>query len=129
MPPHEMRQIAINLVANALDALTTQRRLLRLHTLRQDGRVIILIEDSGTGIDLSNQAHVFDAFYTTKAEVGTGIGLWVTRELTEKNDGKITVESGDFGDDIRTRFRLDFPAASSTHRDAEKKFTSDASLH
>ena len=129
MPPHEMRQIAINLVANALDALTTQHRLLRLHTLREDGRVIILIEDSGTGIDLSDQTHVFDAFYTTKAEVGTGIGLWVTRELTEKNEGKITVESGEFGDDIRTRFRLDFPAASSAHREAEKKFTSDASLH
>lgn len=111
MPPHELRQVAINLVANALDALTVEHRLLRLHTLLHDSRAIVLVEDSGTGIEVTDQAQVFDAFFTTKSDVGTGIGLWVTRELVEKNGGTITVESGDLGEGIRTRFRIEFPAA------------------
>ncbi|MDE1176476.1 MAG: ATP-binding protein [Edaphobacter sp.] len=111
MPPHELRQIAINLVANAIDALSSQQPLIRLHTLSRDDRAILLIEDSGTGIANVDQARVFDAFFTTKSDVGTGIGLWVTRELVEKNGGSITVESGELGAGVRTRFRLEFPIA------------------
>ena len=74
---------------------------------------ILLVEDNGQGIDPSHQAHVFEAFFTTKADMGTGIGLWVTRELVEKNKGTIAVESGDLEDGMRTRFRLLFPLAAS----------------
>jgi PAS domain S-box-containing protein len=112
MPPHELRQIVINLVANALDALTEQRPLLRLHTLPHGDRVVVRVEDSGSGIDILDQNRVFDAFFTTKSDVGTGIGLWVTKELVEKNGGTITVESGELGEGIRTRFRVEFPASS-----------------
>jgi signal transduction histidine kinase len=56
-----------------------------------------------------DQGRVFDAFFTTKSDVGTGIGLWVTKELVEKNDGVISVESGDLGQGIHTRFSLEFP--------------------
>lgn len=111
MPPHELRQIAINLVANALDALTPDHPLLRLQTRLDDDRAIILVEDSGSGIEAVDQARVFDAFFTTKSDVGTGIGLWVTRELVEKNGGTIAVESGNLGEGIHTRFRLTFPVA------------------
>jgi PAS domain S-box-containing protein len=110
MPPHELRQIVINLVANALDALSQDHPVLRVSTLLEEDRVIMLVEDSGAGIDAADLKQVFDAFFTTKSDVGTGIGLWVTRELVEKNSGTISVESGDLGDGIHTRFRVEFPA-------------------
>ncbi|HEY8997352.1 MAG TPA: ATP-binding protein, partial [Edaphobacter sp.] len=110
MPPHELRQIVINLVANALDALTEENPVLRVHTMLENSRVVMLVEDTGMGIDDADIAHVFDAFFTTKSDVGTGIGLWVTRELVEKNSGTITVSSGDLGNGMRTRFRVEFPA-------------------
>jgi signal transduction histidine kinase len=87
--------------------------------MASDDRVVILVEDSGSGIEIADQQRVFDAFFTTKSEVGTGIGLWVTRELVEKNGGIISVESGDLGDGIRTRFRIDFPVAAAHEDEAD----------
>lgn len=108
--PHELRQVLINLIANAIDALTVDQPCLRLHTLNHSSRAVILVEDNGSGIEPQDQARIFDAFFTTKTETGTGIGLWVTRELVEKNGGIISVESGDHMGSMRTRFRLEFPA-------------------
>lgn len=110
IPPHELRQILINLIVNALDALTPDDALLRLHVLREGDNVVVLIEDNGVGIQIADQTHVFDAFFTTKSDVGTGIGLWVTRELVAKNGGTLSVESGDLAPNIRTRFRIEFPS-------------------
>ena len=110
--PHELRQILINLIANAIDAFAGEKPLLRVHTIYRDGRAVILIEDNGTGIRPTDQARIFDAFFSTKSDVGTGIGLWVTKELVEKNGGSISVESGDLEHNMRTRFRLEFAATS-----------------
>jgi signal transduction histidine kinase len=116
---HELRQVVTNLVSNAIDALSntslapepgTTRRI-RIQTLPYHGNAILLVEDNGHGIELANQSQVFDAFFTTKAETGTGIGLWVTRELVEKNGGHISLASGDLTNGFRTRFRVEFPAA------------------
>ena len=112
IPPHELRQILVNLIANAIDAVQGDSRIIRLQGSMQEDHAILLVEDNGAGIDTAHQAHVFDAFFTTKADMGTGIGLWVTRELVEKNNGTIFVESGDLGEGMRTRFRLQFPLAT-----------------
>jgi PAS domain S-box-containing protein len=114
IPPHELRQILINLFANAVDAAQRGAKgIIRIRTSISGDNAILLVEDNGQGIDPSHQAHVFEAFFTTKADMGTGIGLWVTRELVEKNKGTIAVESGDLEDGMRTRFRLLFPLAAS----------------
>jgi PAS domain S-box-containing protein len=112
IPVHELRQILINLIANAIDALPGERGRMRLQTLRERDRVVLRIEDNGQGIEIVDQARVFDAFFTTKKDVGTGIGLWVTKELVEKNGGHIYVESGDLPDGMRTRFSIEFSATS-----------------
>ena len=112
IPPHELRQVLINLIANAVDAAQGNAGTIRLETSLADGSAILLVEDNGHGIEPSHQSRVFDAFFTTKADMGTGIGLWVTRELVEKNGGTIAVESGDLDNGMRTRFRLSFPPAS-----------------
>ncbi len=51
------------------------------------------VEDNGEGIDPIHLPRIFEAFFSTKEEVGTGIGLWVTRELVEKNGGHIFADS------------------------------------
>jgi signal transduction histidine kinase len=109
---HELRQILINLLSNAVDALGPGQPRIRLQTLHLQDKVALIVEDNGHGIQVRDKARVFDPFFTTKEEVGTGIGLWVTKELVEKNAGHITVDSGDLPDTMTTRFRLEFPAAA-----------------
>jgi signal transduction histidine kinase len=109
--PHELRQIATNLVANAMDALPASGGKIALTILTDRDTAILLVEDDGPGISAANLPRIFEPFFTTKQEVGTGIGLWVTRELVEKNSGNITVESGDLPNGISTRFRVELPLA------------------
>ncbi|MDQ2843341.1 MAG: ATP-binding protein, partial [Acidobacteriota bacterium] len=68
----------------------------------------------GEGIDPIYLPRIFEAFFSTKEEVGTGIGLWVTRELVEKNGGRISALSSTeekLPSGATTQFRVEFPAA------------------
>jgi len=85
-----------------------------IHILSTGHRAVLLIEDNGSGIDDQNLPRIFEPFFTTKNDVGTGIGLWVTRELIENNDGHIFVESGALANAMRTRFRIELPLAAET---------------
>ena len=49
----------------------------------------IKIADDGPGVPEKNRAHIFEPFFTTKEDVGTGLGLWVSREIAERHGGKI----------------------------------------
>jgi signal transduction histidine kinase len=128
---HELRQVVTNLISNAIDALGSKSltpdpgtiRRIRVQTIPYHDTVIILVEDNGHGIEPANQSQVFDAFFTTKAETGTGIGLWVTRELVEKNNGHISLASGELTDGFKTRFRVEFPAAQPAAFEAEPQPT------
>jgi signal transduction histidine kinase len=59
---------------------------------RQNGHVNIIIRDDGPGIPIDQVKKIFQPFYTTKEE-GTGLGLYITRQLVERNSGQISVES------------------------------------
>jgi signal transduction histidine kinase len=116
--PHELRQIATNLVANAADAVGLDDGHIAIRILSEDGVGALLVEDNGGGIDQSLLPRIFDPFFSTKDEVGTGIGLWVTKELVEKNGGRVLVTSDTTtpgadlrspSPDARTRFRVEFP--------------------
>ncbi len=52
-----------------------------------------MILDSGTGIGEEHLEKIFEPFFTTKGDLGTGIGLWVARQLVERRGGKISVAS------------------------------------
>jgi PAS domain S-box-containing protein len=110
--PHELRQIVTNLIANALDALPNSRATLGISIFKEGNCAVLLIEDNGSGISAHNLQRIFEPFFSTKEETGTGIGLWVTREFVEKHGGQISVESGDLGPNVKTRFRLEFPLAA-----------------
>lgn len=92
----EIRQVLINLVSNAIDA-TPKAGTLRLHaeSIQRRGAdwVQFAIEDSGHGIPEDLQRQLFQPFVSTKGSLGTGLGLWVTKNIVDKHHGEIRLES------------------------------------
>ncbi|HLK31643.1 MAG TPA: GAF domain-containing protein [Terriglobales bacterium] len=107
----ELRQVLANLVANALDVLPNGGAL-RLSIRTDLGMVQLQVADNGSGISSENLNRIFEPFFTTKAELGTGLGLWVSRQIVEKHGGTIAVESSPAG----TCFTISLPAASQLSR-------------
>ncbi len=97
--PGEIRQVVSNLVANAIDALPADGALrIRVHRAREltnshrpGGKIVIA--DTGSGISPAHRKKLFEPFYTTKQDVGTGLGLWVSREIIQKHGGSIALRS------------------------------------
>ncbi|HUO60538.1 MAG TPA: PAS domain S-box protein, partial [Candidatus Acidoferrales bacterium] len=95
--PNELRQVFGNLVANSLDAIE-HRGIITLRTkryTRPNGTrwVRILVADNGGGILPEARQHLFEPLFTTKNDVGTGLGLWVSKQIIEKHGGSIRVRS------------------------------------
>ncbi len=94
----EIRQVLANLLGNAIDALAEGGRIV-LRTACghawQNGSagIRITVADSGTGMDAATQARIFEPFFSTKGITGTGLGLWVSREIVEKHQGYLRVRS------------------------------------
>jgi signal transduction histidine kinase len=96
--PGELRQVLVNLVENAIAAMQEGGRLrimLRPAASAWQGQsgVVLRVADSGTGIAPEAMPKLFDPFFTTKGEKGTGLGLWVTRQIVEKHGGVLRVRS------------------------------------
>jgi PAS domain S-box-containing protein len=91
--PDSMRQVFLNLVLNAIDAMP-QGGQLRLSTTSTGwpAGVRIVIADSGLGISPEDLPNLFEAFYSTKSE-GLGLGLFVSQSIVEQHGGRIQVES------------------------------------
>src|SRR6185369_4757738 len=89
----ELRQVLSNLVSNAIDASNVGSKIfVRARTLKrpQGADVVqITVADQGHGISAASRDHIFAPFFTTKTELGTGLGLWVTKGMVEKHGGKI----------------------------------------
>jgi signal transduction histidine kinase len=97
MDENQMKQVLLNLVHNALQAMP-QGGQLRIKTAEQQkiGRdgVIVSVRDSGMGIAIENQTRVFEPFFTTKADHGgTGLGLSVTYGIVSDHGGEIELIS------------------------------------
>jgi signal transduction histidine kinase len=97
--PGELRQVIANLVGNAIDAMRGGG-LLRLRAsieTERDGqrqpRARLTIADTGCGIPRDVLPTIFEPFVTTKGETGTGLGLWVTREIVTKNKWSMRIRS------------------------------------
>ena len=116
----EMLQILSNLIANALDALPAGGRV-RLRTAARNGGVEFSIEDNGVGIPPENLNRIFEAFFTTKTDVGTGLGLWVVKDLLDKQGGTISVESRSLGEERGTRFIVFVPSMDTTKTESLSK--------
>ena len=90
----QLQQVVANLVANAIEAMDTvadRARTLRVKSVigEPDG-VLIMVEDSGPGIDPENADRIFHPFFTTKSQ-GTGMGLPICRSIIEAHNGRLSV--------------------------------------
>jgi PAS domain S-box-containing protein len=92
----EMLQVLSNLVTNAMDAMRGGG-ILSLSARKVLGPsgdgIQVTIRDTGTGIKQENLEQIFEPFFTTKGNLGTGIGLWIARQLVERRGGQISVSS------------------------------------
>jgi PAS domain S-box-containing protein len=109
IPSDDLRQVLTNLVSNACDALPDSGGVIEIDITRTSTTATLCVRDNGSGITPENAARVFDPFFTTKEDVGTGIGLWVTKDLVEKNGGRITVQTRDLPQPFRTMFCIELP--------------------
>lgn len=97
----EVRQVLSNLVGNAIDAMggTGGRLLIRSREGHdwKTGRkgLVITVADTGAGMSRDTTAKVFQAFFTTKGIGGTGLGLWISKEIVDRHRGKIWVRSSE----------------------------------
>lgn len=109
----ELRQVLANLLSNSLDATpsggTVYVRVADHAVPDASRRVRLIVADTGIGISPEHKDSIFEAFFTTKEIVGTGLGLWVTRQILEKHGASVHVRSTP---GRGTVFSLSFPAAS-----------------
>ena len=94
--PGELRQVFTNLITNGADAAGPGGRVqVLLENSPTDSRpgAIVTISDSGPGIPPELQTKLFQPFFTTKGEQGTGLGLWVSRGIVEKHGGTIELSN------------------------------------
>jgi PAS domain S-box-containing protein len=107
----EMMQVISNLVANAIYAMSTGGTLsvsVSDATGPEDG-VVLLVEDNGVGIAAKDLPRVFDAFFTTRTTVGTGIGLFIAKQFVEGHGGRISIETNTEPDTHGTTIRVFLP--------------------
>ena len=96
----QLQQVILNLVLNGLDAIresASGERTLVLWTAGEgSGAVRVGVRDSGTGIDEADLGHIFQAFYTTKAD-GLGMGLAIARSIVEAHGGRLAAQNNPDG--------------------------------
>jgi signal transduction histidine kinase len=90
---HQMQQVLVNLVTNAVQAMPASGRLFIGTRHRDTGVVEITVKDTGKGIAPEYLSHIFDPFFSTKGEGGTGLGLSVSYGIIKNHKGDIRVES------------------------------------
>jgi PAS domain S-box-containing protein len=111
----ELRQVFSNLLTNAIDASPSGGKLIvRVRPDRNGDQIDSLrveVEDFGSGIRPQDQPRIFEPFFTTKADIGTGLGLWVTKGLVERNGGAISFRSNCHNGTNGTCFSVTLPAS------------------
>ena len=104
----DIKQIFLNLILNAKDAMPDGGKLSIKSGMEADNRIMVEITDTGKGIPRDMQDKIFDPFFTTKTEKqGVGIGLSIVHSAIERNNGMITVKSHE---NKGSTFIISFPA-------------------
>lgn len=104
----EIRQIIANLLTNAFDAAESGGEVC-VRIWQENGLARVEVRDDGPGIPAAVMARLFEAFFTSGKSTGTGLGLWVSRDLAEKNGGSIGVQTWTEGEGHGSSFVLTLP--------------------
>jgi signal transduction histidine kinase len=114
--PAELKQVFLNLVGNALQAMPTGGRLrVTVRETEERGKVPrgirISVCDTGSGIRPEDAKRLFEPFFTTKSTKGTGLGLWISKGIVQKYDGTIKFRSVRVNGGSATCFSVFIPGA------------------
>jgi signal transduction histidine kinase len=94
----QLQQVLLNLILNAVEAMgsvATEARELSISTEQDRTGVLVVVRDSGPGINPTHLERIFEAFYTTKAG-GTGLGLSICRSIIDAHGGRLWAEANEF---------------------------------
>jgi signal transduction histidine kinase len=111
----EIRQVLSNLIGNAIDAMNPGGGRILVRTREgtdwRTGRegVIFTVADTGSGMSLQTVKRIFEPFFTTKELGGTGLGLWISREIVDRHRGVLKVRSRQSAQGCGTVFALFLP--------------------
>jgi PAS domain S-box-containing protein len=92
----ELKQAVSNLVSNAADAVDVEGTItVRLQCLEENGTstIEVTVQDDGPGIPAEHSERIFEPFFTTKQDVGTGLGLWVTKGIIDRHGGSLLLRT------------------------------------
>src|SRR5665213_46030 len=113
--PVELRQVMMNLINNAIQAMPKKGQL-RVHVFdstdwaSQRHGTAVCITDTGVGIRASDAERLFEPFFSTKADKGTGLGLWISKGIVQKYGGSISFRCYSGRSGPMTCFRTFFPS-------------------
>ena len=115
--PGEVRQLLLNLISNALDAMPSGGKLwLRIRSatdwVTHRRGFAITVADSGDGMSADTRRRLFQPFFATKKFTGTGLGLWTCANILHRCEGRITVKSRDACEHSGSVFRVFLPLPS-----------------
>jgi PAS domain S-box-containing protein len=126
--PVELKQVFLNLVSNAIQAMPEGGRLRvsvsEIADAGQNRRVRVLICDTGKGIQSNDAKRLFEPFFTTKSTKGTGLGLWISKGIVQKYEGNIHFRSIRVGGGNVTCFSVTLPALASSPKQELVRYTS-----
>jgi PAS domain S-box-containing protein len=104
-----LRQVFANVVGNAIESMEASGGTLTVRARLTGGQAVVVISDTGHGIESSHLRSVFEPFFTTKGERGTGLGLWVTRGIVEEQGGVLQLRTRTQGRHSGTTIRIKLP--------------------
>jgi len=104
---HNVEQIVLNLLINAIQAMEDRRGEVRIRTCFEDGKIVFSVSDTGKGISPQFADRIFDPFVTSRqGKGGTGLGLSVTYNLVKAHGGEIAFQTQE---NVGTTFTVSFP--------------------
>jgi signal transduction histidine kinase len=131
--PVEFRQIFLNLISNAVQAMPNGGILrVRVHDAtdwptRRRG-VATTIVDTGTGVRPEDAKRLFEPFFSTKSTKGTGLGLWISKGIAQKYEGRISFRSLLIGGRYATCFRVFLPSSGEVGSSSDRHYEAQGDL-
>ncbi len=107
----QVRQVLANLLANAIDAVPVGGRVW-LDAQTDDRGTSLIVGDNGSGMNTKQMEQLFTPFYSTKGDLGNGLGLYITKEIVDRHKGQLLVDT-EVGKGTVMTVRLPLPLAKS----------------
>jgi len=114
---YEIRQAIINIILNGIDAMDRNGKML-IRTYDIGNQVVLEISDTGKGMDENTKDMIFKPYFTTKGDMGTGLGLHIAKRIFDNHRAKVLVDS-ELGQG--TKFTIFFPMEEKIYSIAQLK--------